>query len=36
VVVQTTLSSKAQQESAGQRMSDAASAVRRLALSIAD
>ncbi len=36
VVVQTTLSSKAQQESVGQRMSDAASAVRRLALSIAD
>jgi hypothetical protein len=36
IVVQTTLSSKAQQESAGQRMSDAASAVRRLALSIAD
>lgn len=36
VVVQTTLSSKAQQESASQRMSDAASAVRRLALSIAD
>ena len=36
VVVQTTLSSKAQQESAGQRMSDAAAAVRRLALSMAD
>ena len=36
VVVQTTLSSKAQQESAGQRMSDAASAVRRLTLSMAD
>ena len=36
VVVQTTLSSKAQQESAGQRMSDAASAVRSLALSMAD
>jgi len=36
VVVQTTLSPRAQQESAGQRMSDAASAVRRLALSIAD
>jgi len=36
VVVKTTLSSKAQKESADQRMSDAASAVRRLALSIAD
>ena len=36
IVVQTTLSSKAQKESADQRMSDAASTVRRLALSIAD
>ncbi|MCK5867842.1 MAG: hypothetical protein KAG07_00265, partial [Candidatus Thalassarchaeum sp.] len=36
IVVQTTLSLKAQQESVGQRMSDAASAVRRLALSMTD
>ena len=36
VVVKTTLSSKAQKDSADQRMSDADSAARRLALSIAD
>ena len=36
IVVQTTLSSKVQPESVGQRMSDAASAVRRLTLSMTD
>ena len=36
MVVKTTLSANAQQESAAQRMSEASSSVRRLALSMAD